>query len=68
MPKHLAIWHKRSRHCHFDRLNPDMTAALHALQEIAELKLPDLNCTKIAAAMNIVEGTAKNMGIKVVEA
>ena len=45
-----------------------MTAALHVLQEIAELKLPDLNCTKIAAAMNIVEGTAKNMGIKVVEA
>ena len=27
--------------------------------------MPDLNCTKIEAAMAIVEGTAKNMGIKV---
>lgn len=27
--------------------------------------MPDLNCTKIEAAMKIVEGTAKNMGITV---
>ena len=37
-------------------------------QEIAEIKLPDLNCTSIEPAMKIVEGTAKNMGITVVEA
>ena len=35
------------------------------LQEIAETKLPDLNCSNVEAAMRIVEGTAKNMGIKV---
>jgi large subunit ribosomal protein L11 len=35
------------------------------LKEIAEIKLPDLNATTIEAAMRIVEGTAKNMGIKV---
>ena len=36
-----------------------------APQEIAEIKLPDLNATNIDAAMRIVEGTAKNMGITV---
>lgn len=36
-----------------------------ALQEIAEQKLPDLNCSNVDAAMRIVEGTAKNMGITV---
>ena len=35
------------------------------LQEIAELKLPDLNCNNVEAAMRIVEGTAKNMGVTV---
>lgn len=33
------------------------------LQEIAQTKLPDLNTNDINAAMRIVEGTAKNMGI-----
>lgn len=37
------------------------------MQEIAETKLPDLNCVKIEAAMNIVAGTAKNMGITIEE-
>lgn len=35
------------------------------LKEIAEIKLPDLNCYDVDAAMKIVEGTARNMGIKV---
>jgi large subunit ribosomal protein L11 len=35
------------------------------LQEIAQTKLPDLNANDIDAAMRIVEGTAKNMGITV---
>lgn len=35
------------------------------LREIAEIKLPDLNCYTIEDAMKIVEGTALNMGIKV---
>ena len=35
------------------------------LREIAETKLPDLNCYTVEEAMKIVEGTAKNMGVKV---
>ena len=35
------------------------------LREIAEIKLPDLNAYDVEAAMKIVAGTAKNMGIKI---
>lgn len=37
------------------------------LKEIAETKLPDLNAYTVDEAMKIVEGTARNMGIKVVD-
>jgi len=37
------------------------------LEEIANIKLPDLNTTKINSAIKIVEGTARNMGIKVID-
>ncbi|CAD7702632.1 unnamed protein product [Ostreobium quekettii] len=37
------------------------------IKEIAETKMPDLNCRSIESAMLVVEGTAKNMGVKVVE-
>ncbi|MBS3027100.1 50S ribosomal protein L11 [Dolichospermum sp. ST_sed1] len=37
------------------------------LREIAQTKLPDLNANDIDAAMNIVEGTAKNMGVTITE-
>lgn len=33
------------------------------LEEIANIKLPDLNTTEISSAIRIVEGTARNMGI-----
>ncbi|MBR4693921.1 MAG: 50S ribosomal protein L11 [Bacilli bacterium] len=35
------------------------------LKNIAETKLPDLNANDIEAAMRIVEGTARNMGVAV---
>ena len=35
------------------------------LKQIAEIKLPDLNCYTVEEAMNIVAGTAQNMGVKV---
>ena len=35
------------------------------LREIAETKLPDLNAYDVEAAMKIVEGTARNMGIAI---
>ena len=37
------------------------------LREIAEIKLPDLNAYGVEEAMRIVEGTARNMGVKVSE-
>ena len=37
------------------------------LRQIAEYKLPDLNCEDIEAAMKIVEGSANNMGVEVVD-
>jgi len=35
------------------------------LKEIAEYKLPDLNCEDIETAMRVIEGTARNMGITI---
>ena len=35
------------------------------VREIAEIKMPDLNANDIDAAMNIVAGTARSMGIVV---
>jgi large subunit ribosomal protein L11 len=35
------------------------------LQEIAQTKMPDLNARDIEAAMRIVAGTAKNMGVTI---
>ena len=35
------------------------------VEEIAKIKLPDLNTTKLSSAMNTVMGTAKNMAITV---
>ena len=36
------------------------------LREIAEFKMPDLNANDIEGAMNIIAGTARNMGIEIV--
>lgn len=41
------------------------TISKEDLRKIAETKLPDLNAYDVEAAMNIVEGTARNMGIAV---
>lgn len=35
------------------------------LRKIAEYKMPDLNCNDVEAAMKVVEGSARNMGIKI---
>ena len=37
------------------------------VKEIAETKMPDLNCSTVESAMNMVKGQAVSMGIKVVE-
>ena len=35
------------------------------VKEIAKIKLPDLNCDDLEAAIRTVEGTARNMGIEI---
>lgn len=35
------------------------------IEEIAKEKMGDLNCDTVAAAMKVVEGTARSMGVKV---
>lgn len=37
------------------------------VREIAETKMPDLNAASVEAAMRMVEGTARSMGIEVVD-
>jgi large subunit ribosomal protein L11 len=37
------------------------------IREIAELKMPDLNANDVDAAMKIIEGTARSMGVTVTD-
>ena len=37
------------------------------VREIAETKMPDLNANDVEAAMKMVEGTARSMGIDIVD-
>lgn len=41
------------------------TITKEKLKEIAETKMPDLNAGSIEAAMNIIAGSARSMGIKI---
>ncbi len=37
------------------------------VEEIAKLKMPDLNCTSLESAMSMIAGTARSMGVTVEE-
>ena len=37
------------------------------VQEIAEMKMPDLNAANIETAMSMIAGTARSMGVEVVD-
>lgn len=37
------------------------------LREIAEVKLPDLNTSDVEMAMNIIAGSARSMGVEIVD-
>lgn len=37
------------------------------IRQIAETKMPDLNCTTIESAMSMIEGAARSMGVTVVD-
>lgn len=43
------------------------TVSRAQLQEIAETKMPDLNANDVEAAMKIIAGTARSMGVEVGE-
>ena len=51
------------------RPNKDKVAQITKAQvrEIAELKMPDLNAASVEAAMSMVAGTARSMGVVVVD-
>ena len=41
------------------------TLSIDQLREIAETKLPDLNANTVEAAMEIIAGTARSMGVEI---
>ncbi len=43
------------------------TVARAKVREIAELKMPDLNAASVESAMRMIEGTARSMGLTVVD-
>ena len=43
------------------------TVARARVREIAELKMPDLNAASVESAMRMIEGTARSMGLTVVD-
>ena len=47
--------------------NKVATISKAELQKIAELKMPDLNAASVEAAMSMIAGTARSMGITVEE-
>lgn len=55
---------------HQQRFRPAARAAVGTLtedqlREIAEIKMPDLNANTIEAAMEIIAGTARSMGVRI---
>jgi large subunit ribosomal protein L11 len=46
--------------------NPAGKVTKEQIREIAQAKLPDLNCDSVESAMAIVEGSARSMGLEVV--
>ncbi len=43
------------------------TITKEQVRQIAQTKMPDLNCTSIESAMSMIEGAARSMGVTVVE-
>jgi large subunit ribosomal protein L11 len=43
------------------------TLSREDLRKIAEIKMPDLNCSDIESAMSMVAGTCRSMGVRVAQ-
>ena len=50
-----------------DELFGDAKITKEQIKEIATLKMPDLNAATIESAMSMIEGTARSMGVVVVD-
>ena len=50
---------------HGDRNRVESTFSVNKVKEIAEMKMEDLNCHDIEAAIKVISGTARSMGIEV---
>ena len=51
--------------CGIDNKNKVATITKEQVQKIAETKMPDLNAASLEAAMSMIAGTARSMGIVV---
>ena len=51
------------------RPNKDKVAKItkEQIKEIATLKMPDLNAASIESAMSMIAGTARSMGVEVID-
>ena len=49
------------------RMNQEVSITKEQVQKIAEQKMPDLNAGSLEAAMSMIAGTARSMGIVVVD-
>ena len=47
--------------------NKVATVTRDQLREIAEIKMPDLNANDVEAAMKIIAGTARSMGVEIAD-
>ena len=65
IPVVITVYADRS----FSFINKTKVATISKdkLKEIAELKMPDLNAASLEAAMSMIAGTARSMGVKVEE-
>ena len=63
IPVVITVYNDRS--FSFITKTPPAAMLLKKVQKIAELKMPDLNAASIDAAISMIAGTARSMGITV---
>ena len=67
------LWHLIKKECNLEKAsgepNKNKVAKItkDQLKKIAEIKMPDLNAANIDSAISMVAGTARSMGIEVVD-
>ena len=69
IPVVITVYQDRTFEHASGKPNRDKVAQITKAQvkEIAELKMPDLNAASLEAAMSMIAGTARSMGVVVVD-